>query len=169
MPQEQPGDPGEGSGGLPGWSLPFLGAGAMLGAIVVATGLIRFFTQGIPAIGRGFGAVAYRLSNGWALMRERDESPAGFTVPRPTFGARVGGFFLALTSPFRRIGRGISGEASAARRLRDNRQGAGTSLWGRIVLRFRMIRARFTRTRSSVEGHRRYWWLRFRRFIPWLR
>ena len=141
----------------------------MLAAILVATGLIRFFTQGVPALGRGFGTVAYRISNGWALFRERNESPTTFSTPRPTVGARIGGFFLALTSPFRRIGRGISGEASAARRLRENRQGANTTLWERIVLRFRMSRARFTRTRSSVEGHRRYWWLRFRRFIPWLR
>ena len=140
----------------------------MLAAIVIATGLVRFFTTGIPAIGRGLGTVAYRISNGWAVARdETSQPPTNFAVPKPTFGARIGGFFLALTNPFRRIGRGISGEASAARRLRD--ETGGTGLWDRIVLRVRMVRARFTRTRSSVEGQRRYWWLRFRRFIPWLR
>lgn len=141
----------------------------MLGAILLATGAIRFFTRGVPAIGRGFGNLAYRTSNSWALFRERRESPASFTAPRPTFGARIGGFFLALTSPFRRLGRGISGEATAARRLREDRKQGRGSLWDRLVLRFRMSRAGLTRTRSSVEGQRRYWWLRFRRFIPWLR
>lgn len=166
-PANDPADPG--GGGLPGWAWPFLGAGAMLGAILLATGAIRFFTRGVPAIGRGLGSVAYKTSNAWALLREREENPASFNAPRPGFGARVGGFFLALTRPFRRLGRGITGEASAARRLRDSRQQAHGSLWDRILLRLRMVRARFTRTRSSVEGQRRYWWLRFRRFIPWLR
>ena len=168
-PEDRTGDDDDDddSGGLPGWSLPFLGAGAMLAAIVVATGLVRFFTLGIPAIGRGLGTVAYRVSNGWAVARDGGRPPTSLTVPRPTLGARIGGFFLALTSPFRRLGRGVSSEASAARRLRDQTNGNG--LWDRIVLRMRMTRARLTRTRSSVEGQRRYWWLRFRRFIPWLR
>lgn len=163
-PTNEPVEPD--GGGLPGWSWPFLGAGAMLGAILLATGLIRFFTRGVPALGRGFGDIAYRLSNGWALFRERNDSPASFTAPRPTLGARIGGFFLALTSPFRRLARGTP-ETTAGGRPRDDRHHGG--LWDRIVLRFRMLRARLTRTRSSVEGHRRYWWLRFRRFIPWLR
>ena len=166
-PEGEGDDDGDDSGGLPGWSLPFLGAGAMLAAIVVATGVVRFFTLGIPAIGRGLGTVAYRVSNGWAVARDGGRPPTSLTVPRPTLGARIGGFFLALTSPFRRLGRSISGESSAARRLRD--QANATTLWDRMVLRIRMTRARFTRTRSSVEGQRRYWWLRFRRFIPWLR
>ena len=170
IPPDEPRPPVEDGGGLPGWSLPFIGAGAMLAAIVVASGLIRFFTTGIPAIGRFFGSVAYRVSNWWAVRRGAAPRPVPeqFPATRPTLGARIGGFFLALTAPFKRFGRRFRAN-SAARRLREHRKHGGGGLWDRIVLRMRMTRARFTRTRSSVEGHRRYWWLRFRRFIPWLR
>ncbi|MGI9649395.1 MAG: hypothetical protein ACR2OI_12845 [Acidimicrobiia bacterium] len=157
----------ESEGGLPGWSLPFLGAGAMLAAIVLATGLLRFFTKGIPAIGRAIGSASYKAQNRWA---NRGDTPAPgqsqFTASQPTTGSRIGGFFLLITGPFRRL---FGRRNRSARRMRIHRQATPGGVWDRVLLRLRMTRARFTRTRSSVEGQRRYWWLRFRRFIPWLR
>ncbi len=158
-------------GGLPPWSLPFVGAGAMLAAIVLATGVVRLATQGLPAVGRGFGSLAYKTSNGWARLttKQPPPPPSHFTDPKPTLGARIGGFFLALTSPFRRLGRASSGRDTSARRLRIHRQATVGGMWDRLVLKARMTRARFGQTRSSVDGHKRYWWLRFRRYLPWLR
>ena len=142
----------------------------MLAAIVLATGLIRFATDGIPAIGRGFGTVAYKTSSVWSrLTGGRPSRPSQYAVVKPTIGARIGGFFLGLLSPFRAIGRLFSRRDSPARRMRIHRRNTVGGLWDRIVLRARMTRARFTRTRSSVDGQKRYWWLRFRRYIPWLR
>jgi hypothetical protein len=155
---------------LPSWSLPFVGAGAMLAAILLATGIIRLVTHGVPAAGRSFGALAYKTSNGWArLTTRRTSAPGQFTGAKQPIGSRVGGFFLALTTPFRRIGTLFTRRDSSARRLRIHRQNTMGGLWDRLVLRARMTRARFGRTRSSVDGQKRYWWLRFRRFIPWLR
>jgi hypothetical protein len=37
------------------------------------------------------------------------------------------------------------------------------------VLRTRMMRARYKRTRSTVGQRKRYWWLRFRNMLPWRR
>jgi hypothetical protein len=142
----------------------------MLLAIVLATGLVRLATQGVPAVGRGFGSLAYKFSSGWSRLTDRHQAtPTQFSAVKPTLGARVGGFFLALTTPFRRIGQMFTGRDSSARRLRIHRQNTVGGLWDRIVLRTRMTRARFGRTRSSVDGRKRYWWLRFRRYIPWLR
>jgi hypothetical protein len=142
----------------------------MLLAILLATGLIRFATQGIPAVGRGFGAIAYKFSNGWSTLTDRHQpTPTQFTAAQPTIGARIGGLFLALSAPFRRLGRAFRRDDSSARRLRLHRQNTVGGLWDRIVLRARMTRARFGRTRSQVDGRKRYWWLRFRRYIPWLR
>ena len=101
--------------------------------------------------------------------RPPSSTPTQFSAVKPTLAARVGGFFLALTTPFRRIGQMFTGRDSSARRLRIHRQNTVGGLWDRIVLRTRMTRARFGRTRSSVDGRKRYWWLRFRRYIPWLR
>ncbi|NNC91705.1 MAG: hypothetical protein HKN80_04375 [Acidimicrobiia bacterium] len=172
MPPEPTGtDPGgSGFAGLPSWSLPFVGAGAMLVAIVIATGIIRLATQGIPAIGRSFGALAYRSSNRWARVTTRRSSvPGQYAEAKRPLGSRIGGFFLALTTPFRRIGDLFTRGDSSARRLRANRQNTIGGLWARIVLRARMTRARFGRSRSSVDSQKRYWWLRFRRYMPWLR
>ena len=156
--------------GLPGWSLPIVGAVAMLTAIVLATGLVRFATDGIPAIGRGFGSLAYKTSNGWSKMTDSQPTkPSQFSVAKPTPGAKIGSFFLAPLSPLRRIGQLFNRKDSSTRRLRIHRQNTVGGVWDRLVLRARMIRARFSHTRSSVDGHKRYWWLRFRRFIPWLR
>lgn len=142
----------------------------MLLAILLATGLIRLATEGVPAVGRGFGTLSYKISSGWSRLTDRHEPvPNQFTAVKPTMGARIGGFFLALTAPFRRLGRVFTGRDSSARRLRLHRQNTVGGLWDRIVLRTRMTRARFGRTRSSVDGRKRYWWLRFRRYIPWLR
>jgi hypothetical protein len=142
----------------------------MLAAVVLATGVIRLATDGVPAIGRMLGAIAYKTSNGWAqLTTRRTNSPAQLTGAKRTIGSRIGGFFLGLATPFRRIGNLFAGRDSSARRLRIHRQNTVGGLWDRIVLRARMTRARFGRTRSTVDGHRRYWWLRFRRYIPWLR
>ncbi|MDH3539639.1 MAG: hypothetical protein OEP52_06570 [Acidimicrobiia bacterium] len=173
VPREDAGsnDPDDsGFAGLPSWSLPFVGAAAMLAAIVVATGVIRLATRGIPAIGRQFGTLAYKSSNGWArLTTRRTDVPSQFAGSKPTIGSRIGGFFLALTTPFRRVGNLFTSRNDSVRRLRIHRQGTVGGLWDRLVLRTRMARARFGRTRSSVDGHKRYWWLRFRRFMPWLR
>ena len=142
----------------------------MLLAILLATGLIRLATEGIPAVGRGFGTVAYKFSNGWARLTDRHHpTPNQFTAAKPTVGGRIGGFFLALATPFRRLGRVFTRRDSSARRLRLHRHTTVGGIWDRIVLRSRMTRARFGRTRSSMDGRKRYWWLRFRRFIPWLR
>ena len=139
----------------------------MLAAIVLVTGLLRFVTRGIPAIRRGLGSLSYKIQNGWATRGdEHTPEPTQFTASRPTVGGRVGGFFLVITSPFRRL---FGRRKRSARRMRIHRQATPGGIWDRILLRVRMTRARFTRTRSSVEGQRRYWWLRFRRFIPWLR
>ncbi len=144
----------------------------MLVAIVLATGVVRFALQGVPAIGRGLGAVAYKTSNGWGKLTGRGSTaarPSQNGVVKPTLGARFGGFFLTLTSPFRRLGRLFTRRDTSAGRLRIHRQDTAGGVWDRIVLRTRMTRARFSRTRSSVDGRKRYWWLRFRRYIPWLR
>lgn len=166
-PSQDPPDDDESGGGLPGWSLPFLGAGAMLAAIGVATGILRFFTRGIPAIGRAFSSASYKAQNRWATRGDDPSpTPTQFSASQPTVGSRLGGFLLLLTSPFRRL---FGRRERSARRMRIHSQATPGGIWDRILLRMRMTRARFTRTRSSVEGQRRYWWLRFRRFIPWLR
>lgn len=139
----------------------------MLAAIVVVTGLLRFATKGIPAIGQGLGSLNYKIQNGWATRGdERSPEPTQFTASRPTAGSRLGGFFLAITRPFQGL---LGRRERSTRRMRIHRQATPGGVWDRIVLRIRMTRARLTSTRSSVEGQRRYWWLRFRRFMPWLR
>lgn len=155
-------------GNLPGWSLPFLGAGAMLAVILLATGVVRLATGGVPALGRSFGNLTTKTSNAWGIVtgRRRRVSPSAFSETRPTIGARFGGMIYALTSPFRRLGRMMIRSAGSAKR---HRQATTGGIWSRIVLRTRMMRARYKRTRSTVGRRKRYWWLRFRNMLPWRR
>jgi hypothetical protein len=128
----------------------------MLAAILLATGIIRFAMAGVPAVGRSMRRLGYRTSNRVGRL----VSPQSRNTRKGAPGR--GGLFYRLTRPFRRLPR-------ATKAQRPGHPRGFAAWWSQLMVRMRMSRSGLTRTRAGVDSHKRYWQLRFRRWIPWRR